>query len=704
MNTPHDFIDRGWNIFPVYHASETRVDNRGRVLAKRSMVGEWKSYQTNRVTKEQIDEWVRLYPDCSWAVLGGKISGGLHIIDFDDPEVYETFFKEKLKSTFTVRTPSGGYHAYFYVDAELPNLTIYKELYNIDTRGSGGYVLLPDISKGYSIINDVEPMRVTEDGLRDLIDVWRTVTDEELFDFDAIKSDVAITDAVRHYGDGDVSAVRSKDDYVLIKCPFHPDKEPSCAIHLRYFKCHGCGKRGSIIDFVMAHEHFDKPSTAAMAIEKFMNRQYRLPQAGGNGDIQAPDKSDLSGDWIDEEIKLNVKASGFIKDYIDFGKQSTDAFEEYHYAGALTIISSVVGRKRWIELDQDDFYTNLYEFILGPSTLARKSIAMKKTKRVLNDGGLYPVLMYESFSPEAFIETMSEDSHRTLVVDEAGIILANMKKNYMAEMKDILMRFYDGSGYSKKLRRKKNDDNVFRVEDPHFNILFATVPETLYEYSDGVDAISGWLARFIFFKPKYNKKSKPFTRKTEKTYAHQTAMEDSIKRISEWINSTQPQAMDFGDGVFEAFQDWQMNHDELMKENANAIRNMVMGRLIPTALKIAMLHAISEMRNIINMDDISEAMREVDEFFIATSLNVIENIKDADDRDVTSRTIGKIERYLMRNGGEGDRRDILNKTRVKVKEFLEVIETMKLSGAIREERGEEHGMNTTVKYILQKGV
>ena len=52
-------------------------------------------------------------------------------------------------------------------------------------------------------------------------------------------------------------------------CPFHGEKEPSLKVYDRTggWHCFGCGKGGSVIDFVMEHESCDF-KTAVIAIDK----------------------------------------------------------------------------------------------------------------------------------------------------------------------------------------------------------------------------------------------------------------------------------------------------------------------------------------------------------------------------------------------------------------------------------------------------
>ena len=44
-------------------------------------------------------------------------------------------------------------------------------------------------------------------------------------------------------------------------CPFHPDRKPSCSIHLerKVFYCFGCGAKGSVLDFVAKIENVSIP-------------------------------------------------------------------------------------------------------------------------------------------------------------------------------------------------------------------------------------------------------------------------------------------------------------------------------------------------------------------------------------------------------------------------------------------------------------
>ena len=75
-------------------------------------------------------------------------------------------------------------------------------------------------------------------------------------DLDYIKDKVKIIDLCKQAG----LKVYNGDK---ISCIFHREKTPSLSINIKdnYFKCFGCGKSGSVIDFYIQLYHKDLPVT-----------------------------------------------------------------------------------------------------------------------------------------------------------------------------------------------------------------------------------------------------------------------------------------------------------------------------------------------------------------------------------------------------------------------------------------------------------
>jgi len=111
----------------------------------------WTVYQT-----ERCDLPIQI----SYAVICGKISNNLFVVDLDTIELYDDF---KDFITFTVKTGK-GYHFYFYAkDGRLPATIPLKNEkgQKMDIRSEGAYVLgagsiHEDKTSVYTIVNNVE--------------------------------------------------------------------------------------------------------------------------------------------------------------------------------------------------------------------------------------------------------------------------------------------------------------------------------------------------------------------------------------------------------------------------------------------------------------------------------------------------------------------------------------------------------------------
>ncbi len=116
----------------------------------------WKRYQSQRATAAQIAAWCR--KGYGLAVVAGKVSGNLEILDFDDPAAFDNWTalveslggEELLKKLPIVMTPS-GFHVYYRCeDVVEGNQKLAQRKGSggrpevlVETRGEGGYVLLP---------------------------------------------------------------------------------------------------------------------------------------------------------------------------------------------------------------------------------------------------------------------------------------------------------------------------------------------------------------------------------------------------------------------------------------------------------------------------------------------------------------------------------------------------------------------------------
>lgn len=113
----------------------------------------WKAYEKRRPLPSELTKWFDVKRPIGLAVIGGSVSGGLEIIDFDDPGLVEPWISEveKIRPGLPkrlprIQTPKGGAHFYYRAESIEHNqkLALAEDRHVlIETRGEGGYVLAP---------------------------------------------------------------------------------------------------------------------------------------------------------------------------------------------------------------------------------------------------------------------------------------------------------------------------------------------------------------------------------------------------------------------------------------------------------------------------------------------------------------------------------------------------------------------------------
>jgi putative DNA primase/helicase len=120
--------------------------------SKAPAVGSWKNLQDRIGTAAELDSWFA--GNVGIGVIGGQVSGGLEVIDFDRPGKFDQFAvnmvgidSSLLPRLPKVATPSNGHHVYLRCD-EIENnqklaMSADGKKVLVETRGEKGYVLSP---------------------------------------------------------------------------------------------------------------------------------------------------------------------------------------------------------------------------------------------------------------------------------------------------------------------------------------------------------------------------------------------------------------------------------------------------------------------------------------------------------------------------------------------------------------------------------
>jgi len=98
----------------------------------------WKQYQDTKPTEEEIERWVKVYPECMWGAITGKNFGVVDLDAYQDESLIP-WAKENLPWTpLVAKTRSGGEH---WMYSKLPEDITVSAGSGIDIRNKGGYVI-----------------------------------------------------------------------------------------------------------------------------------------------------------------------------------------------------------------------------------------------------------------------------------------------------------------------------------------------------------------------------------------------------------------------------------------------------------------------------------------------------------------------------------------------------------------------------------
>lgn len=116
---------QGWSVIPV------GVDKKPLI--------EWKLYQQEKPTREEVTQWFTTYPTANIGIVTGKISN-LAVIDIDTRHNGDNKAFNRV-TTVTAKTGGGGWHYYFLYEEGIQNQVGVHQ--GTDIRAEGGFIIAP---------------------------------------------------------------------------------------------------------------------------------------------------------------------------------------------------------------------------------------------------------------------------------------------------------------------------------------------------------------------------------------------------------------------------------------------------------------------------------------------------------------------------------------------------------------------------------
>lgn len=339
-----------------------------------------------------------------------------------------------------------------------------------------------------------------------------------------------------------------------VRCPFHDDAHPSAYWNrfMGILRCHSaCGKSYlaketgerlglRLADFLSATPRIPVATTAGGTTVSVLPKTEHVepdsePEPAASPALQL--RPPLPKEAALDDAAMNLAASGraWLGDYVRWASKAAPASPPiFHEAMGLWLLASASTRRLRLSVGGEDIYPNLYVLIVAKTSLYRKTTAMKQVRRMLEAAGLAALRLPEDATPEALFDELcgvkpsnfeampdaqrndwlkgrAVAAQRTIMKDEASSIFANMRKDYMQGLAELLLQGYDpDSGRTQKLLKGRG---LITLNDLCLSFLGATTPVMMAKYMTNEEVENGFVARFAIVTPEgppvYSDSSEP---------------------------------------------------------------------------------------------------------------------------------------------------------------------------------------------------
>jgi len=223
--------------------------------------------------------------------------------------------------------------------------------------------------------------------------------------------------------------------------------------------------------------------------------------------------------WVEAD---SSKAGRWLDTYVAYAKErSPRTPETFHELAGLWCGSVVIARRLCVEVGIGPLFTNIYAFQLAPTTLYAKTLGLRVLEDVLME--TTPHLIFASdFTVEALTSALSgikpanfDDlrpadrelvkeglkfaAQKGIVLDEGSQLLRMLGRDYMAGVKEMLLRLHDCPDLWK---RETRSQGMILVRNAYLSILAATTFQGVRAYLKKEDFWgAGFWSRVIFVTP-----------------------------------------------------------------------------------------------------------------------------------------------------------------------------------------------------------
>lgn len=404
----------------------------------------------------------------------------------------------------------------------------------------------------------------------------------------------------------------------------------------------------------------------------------------------------LKTNFSQRRLICNLPKDHFITQFVAYADRMSDGYREYKILAGFWLLSSIVQRKPKIDLatSVDGIHLNIWTTFLGLSSISRKTTIIEIARHFLAYAIGKPVTDTD-YSLEGYLESLSQEPIKFMVNDEVSTTYQKMGQKYNAGYFEFECKIYDGSSQNKRLASGgKREQKTFDIKDPYVTKLTASTFAKFKRSITIPDFDSGFGFRYVYAAPTYEFNQRPLRLTTDEDITARSDLEKRTALLVRFFRDMPPFTMDIEPEAMQFYIDTDIDvNKQLAKASNQEFLASVWSRYGIYILKFAALIEIgkSTVSSKITLESMKIAAAMILDYFLPTICDVY-NLLTV---DPTNNMIDRIIEALKASNGICAHSDLLRKTKLKSREFHELILTMQESGQIEVISEKSPGNNKT---------
>jgi hypothetical protein len=370
-----------------------------------------------------------------------------------------------------------------------------------------------------------------------------------------------------------------------------------------------------------------------------------------------------------------VPIRGWIRDYLAYAIQCTDAPPLYHILAALTLVALAISPDHVLNVCGETHPLHLFVMIVGGSG-QRKSAAIKRALKVIHpcltrQGINHRIWYPEASSIEGIFDGLMADPHRLMVASEWTDLHGINKATYNQHSQEMFNLIYDAS----PLTRLKVGQQL-TIPKPCVSILGASTPGLVRGATSLRDWEAGKLARYLIgYQHKPAECEMPASMEqpnlvTDLQVGYDLLLSSSL--ASEFVLSQDAWNMKVGWEQGEQWRNFRAGLPEHLQPSAYRVSEHL--------YRVAALYQASvdyPHNSVVSEDSMWRAISLV--WFCMQSTQEVFGLLTSDERNPIIKTLQILKMF----GIQGvDHRELLRRTHLPARQLKEVLETLRARGEL----------------------